>query len=257
MPSDSHYGGPFIIKDKPRKPDSLVSYENKIIENLLNKLPSVSFIYFQLSPNIHSLLVFLWKKYAVSISYTYTIKLENLISDLEWKLKPSARNHIRKCEASGYEFENCTDISLFCDVLATSFNNRNKDLPYNMVFLREVIQTALDNNQGKIFIVKNTEKRNVAGIFCLYDHERVYYYCGTNINDQRQSGALTYCLWEAMIHFKYAGLKTFDFEGSDIKPIEHFFRSFGGELTPIYRVFWCKNIFIRMLAYFQNSNIFG
>ena len=32
------------------------------------------------------------------------------------------------------------------------------------------------------------------------------------------------------------GLKTFDFEGSSIPPIERFFRGFGGQLTPYFSI---------------------
>lgn len=253
----THYNGPFIIYDKDRKPDSHISYENEVIGRLLNQIPEVSFIYFQLFPHIHSHLVFFWRRFSSSFTYTYVIDLSNHIDALSEKHKPSVRNHIRKGKVLGYSFEKTNDIGLFTKIFKTSFNYRNKKLPYDLDVLNHLIRTAMDQNCGQIFLVKSSDGQALSGVFCLHDHERAYFVCGTNIMDQNKAGALIFCVWNTICHYKEQGLKTFDFEGSDIKPIEHFFRSFGGNLTPIYRVFWAKNIFIRLLAYFQNSKLFG
>jgi hypothetical protein len=53
-------------------------------------------------------------------------------------------------------------------------------------------------------------------------------------NKHHGAGALA--LWHAIQHAKSLNLKRFDFEGSMIKPIEKYFRGFGGELAPYFRI---------------------
>ncbi|MBK8349307.1 MAG: GNAT family N-acetyltransferase [Saprospiraceae bacterium] len=128
---------------------------------------------------------------------------------------------------------------------------------YDFEFFKKLLNSL---QRGKLFdliCAVNENEEILAGIIVVYDSETVFYKVGINKKNRNDNGALTFCLWETICHFKEQGLKTFDFEGSDIKTIEHFFRSFGGDLTPVYRVFWSKNLFIRILSYIQNSKIFG
>ncbi|MBK8349308.1 MAG: hypothetical protein IPL08_17475 [Saprospiraceae bacterium] len=87
MAKDTHYGGPFIIFDKDRKPDSHLSYAHDIIERLLDQIPNVSFIYFQLYTSFSSVLPFYWKKYKLGFSYTYQLNLDTSFEDLKDNVK--------------------------------------------------------------------------------------------------------------------------------------------------------------------------
>jgi hypothetical protein len=59
---------------------------------------------------------------------------------------------------------------------------------------------------------------------------------GGNSKDENTSGAGSATLWECIRKAKSLNLKRFDFEGSMNPGIEHYFRGFGGVLTPYYTV---------------------
>ncbi|HMR87669.1 MAG TPA: hypothetical protein PKD51_05925 [Saprospiraceae bacterium] len=257
MNSETHYSGPFIIKDKDRKNDSLVSYENKVIESVLNKLPSVDFVYFQCLPNTNSYLSFLWSNYTINISYTYKLDLILGKDVLLNEMKGSVRTDIKKCIIDGLNVGFCNDAQDFMVFLKESFDNNKKDLPYNLMNLNSIVETSLLNNSSFIRVCKNKNDEIVAAAFVIFDHDVAYYFAGTNNVIKYGSAALSYCLWESIQYAKSIGKKSFDFEGSDIKGIEHYFRNFGGTLVPIYRVFKARNKFMRLLAYIQNPKLFG
>jgi hypothetical protein len=48
----------------------------------------------------------------------------------------------------------------------------------------------------------------------------------------RNSGANAFLLWR-LIHFAREHAKSFDFEGSNLQPVERFFHAFGGRLQPL------------------------
>jgi hypothetical protein len=257
MNSETHYSGPFIIKDKDRKNDSLVSYENKVIESVLNKLPSVDFVYFQCLPNINSYLSFLWSNYTINISYTYKLDLILGKYDLMNEMKGSVRTDIKKCINDGLKVDFCDNVQDFMVFLKESFENNKKELPYNLMNLNRIVERSLLNNSSFIRVCKNKNDEIVAAAFVIFDHEVAYYFAGTNNVTKYGSAALSYCIWESIQYAKSIGKKSFDFEGSDIKGIEHYFRNFGGALVPIFRVFKARNKFMRLLAYIQNPKLFG
>lgn len=252
---DTHYSGPFIIYDKQRKPDSHLSYEHEVIEKLLNQIPNVSFIYFQLYSNLSSILPFYWKKYKLSFSYTYKVNLNNTIDNLIEKVKGSTRTEIKKCKQNGVKIKFDIDTELFFEFVQSQ--KANMSFEYDVDFYKKLLNSKQKGKLFDLICAVNENEEILAGIIVIYDCETVFYKLGISKKNRIDNGALTFCLWESICHYKEQGLNTFDFEGSDIKTIEHFFRSFGGDLTPVYRVFWSKNLFVRILAYLQNSKIFG
>ena len=258
MHADSNYGGPYIVKDTQRKIDSQISHENRIIENLVNKLPDVDFIYFQCLPGLLSHLAFLWKKFTINITYTYRLTLDVDETILFNQLKGSTRTDIKKCQHDALKIEISNDDGIaFIDFLNEAFIKKRKENPYNLKRLSMIIKESGKRNSSFILFCKNGLNEIVAGVFITFDQETAYYYAGTNNNSKYGSASLSFCIWQAILFAKNKGIKTFDFEGSDIKGIEHFFRSFGGDLVPIYRIFKAKNRLGRILAYLQNSILFG
>jgi hypothetical protein len=69
----------------------------------------------------------------------------------------------------------------------------------------------------------------------VWDQERVYYLVGGNDPDLRSTGGSSLVLWDGIRLAGSLGLR-FDFEGSMIKPIEKFFRGFGGPPEPYLHV---------------------
>lgn len=55
-------------------------------------------------------------------------------------------------------------------------------------------------------------------------------------------------------HAKNLGLKYFDFERSMIPQIERYFRGFGGQLTPYYRINKAKLPFEILLKFFKRES---
>src|SRR5690606_13716638 len=94
--------------------------------------------------------------------------------------------------------------------------------------------------------------RQHAGVYIVWDSESAYYIMGGGDPELRNSGATSYCMWEA-IRFSATVSRRFDFEGSMIEPVERFFRAFGAELTPYFQISRSKSLilgtvnFVRML----------
>ncbi len=82
----------------------------------------------------------------------------------------------------------------------------------------------------------NKDNELIACNFCMIDSNKATYLFGGFSSEHKQEGAVALVMWESIKQAKAKGIKIFDFEGSMIPQIEKFFRGFGGNLTPFYRV---------------------
>ena len=112
--------------------------------------------------------------------------------------------------------------------------NAQMDL-YKEELIRNIYSACLKNNSGKLFMAKDPEGRIHAGALIIWDEESAYYLLGGSDPELRNSGATSFCLWEAIKFFKDK-TKKFDFEGSMIQPVEKFVRAFGAKQIEFYKV---------------------
>ena len=99
----------------------------------------------------------------------------------------------------------------------------------------------------RIFFAKNTEGVVQAAIYVVFDTSTAYYLAGGATEAGRSKGAMHGLLAHAIQETAAEGCTIFDFEGSMLKGVEPFFRGFGGELTPYFRVFKYANKFLEHL----------
>ncbi|MBK6498431.1 MAG: GNAT family N-acetyltransferase [Saprospiraceae bacterium] len=255
MSPETSYGGPFIIKSKERKTNSQISFENNILESIIKKVPKVDFVYFQCKPDLLSYLPFLWQKYIINISYTYRIDLRLDIQLIHSQMKGSTRTDIKRCQNEDLITQQSKDVPSFIEFLKSSFTEKSKGIPYKLEQIAKIITETINQECGFILYCKNRENEIVAGIFVMFDKDTAYYYAGTNYVSKFGSAALSFCIWESIKLVKSKGIKYFDFEGSDIRGIEHYFRNFGGDLLPIYRVHKSKKHHDKVVGVFSKQKI--
>jgi hypothetical protein len=70
-----------------------------------------------------------------------------------------------------------------------------------------------------------------AVVYVVWDERAAYYLMGGADPRLRTSGASSLLMWEAIMRARRV-TDVFDFEGSMLRPVERFFRAFGGHQTP-------------------------
>jgi hypothetical protein len=71
--------------------------------------------------------------------------------------------------------------------------------------------------------------------YVVADEHAAFYLIGGGDPELRTSGASSLLMWESILRAR-AVTDVFDFEGSMLRPVERFFRSFGSRQTPYLRV---------------------
>ncbi|MBT8230715.1 MAG: hypothetical protein KJO50_10675 [Bacteroidia bacterium] len=253
MPVLTAYGGIYLNYPEDLKSHSRISYENRIIPKLVSQLPSHSFYYQQYSTDFKNWLPLKWLQYQQSTRYTYKISLDNNIDSLRSSLKGNTRRNIsnaeKECTVSSISFEE------YWFHLVNSYKERGKTNPFNQFALQNLYNSLTPLGKCDLLSISNTQTQEVlGGIFIVKDHLRCYYLSGFYYPKGEPKHSFSALLWHVIAQCK---LKEFDFEGSMIPDIEKFFRSFGGELIPHYKIWKINSLILRLLFSIKKPSFLG
>ncbi len=146
------------------------------------------------------------------------------------------RTDIRKAKKQGIAISAAVDdFDRFHRILGKTFENIQSNPAFDYNLMVKLYEECTKRGCGKIFLAEDTAENVHAGMFLVWDERSAYYLYGGNDAKLRNSGAISYLIWEA-IKFSASLTKSFDFVGSMLEPVERHFRGFGGELVPYYHV---------------------
>ena len=253
MPPMTAYNGIYVLPLDGLSKYSFASHQNKVTEALISRLPKHSLYYQQYHPSFKNWLPLYWKGYKETTRYTYTIDSREGKEVLKKGLRDNLRRSIKNSEKA------CTiveiDIDTFLNEAEQSFAKRNKPMPINKAVLRKLCETFCETGQIKIRACKHADTGNyLSGAVIAMDKNTTYYLSSFFHPEAKPSGTMSHVIWDSI--FSSEG-RLFDFEGSIIKEVEFYFRSFGGELTPHYRIFSVPNPLLRVGLSLFKPNFFA
>jgi lipid II:glycine glycyltransferase (peptidoglycan interpeptide bridge formation enzyme) len=207
--------------------------ENKILSDLINKLPKYSFFRQKFSYRIKNWLSFYWNNFEQTTNYTYHLNLDQDEQEIFDGFRSNIRGDIRKAQKNVIV---SSDLSLkaFYEVNKKTFARQSLSIPYSESFVKDIDMEMAARDQRKIFFAKDSDENIHSAIYIVWDKDTSYYLWGGGDPAYRSSGATSLLLWEAIKFSKERGLKIFDFEGSMIQPVERFVRSFGAMQVPYF-----------------------
>jgi len=138
-----------------------------------------------------------------------------------------ARPSIRKA----YELrDRVTDVERFYRVWAKTFERQGVAAPDRRRLERIDAECAKRDARTILFAYDEVGQVHAVA-YTVRDRRTTYYLMGGGDPHLRTSGAGSLLVWEA-IRRASADSQVFDFEGSMLRPVERFFRAFGGRQTP-------------------------
>ena len=143
-----------------------------------------------------------------------------------------ARNEYRKAEKrNSLHIDANPSLDAFLELNKMVFQRQGLAIPYADELVRRIDKACSDRNCRAIFIARDEKGNPHAGLYLIWDENSAYYLMGGGDPELRNSGATSFCMWEA-IKFASTVTRVFDFEGSMLEPVEKFFRSFGAHHVP-------------------------
>lgn len=233
-PYTPHCGLFFTNPSKNRS--SINSFNKDVIEHIVDYLNSKkpSLLTLAFPTKFNDMQFFNWSGYKVVPNYTYQIDLNQSVEDITKEFDSKNRNVISRVEKEGHSISDSCDKETLYNFLNTALAGAGaKVYPQ---FLKTIICNYSNPDNSFVFVLKNKEGHISSAVMCIYDKHASYYLLAGNNRDHMINGANNLLVQKSIIKAKELGCKVFDFEGSMIKSVEKFFRSFGGQIVPYYTV---------------------
>jgi Acetyltransferase (GNAT) domain len=225
--------GPWITREEGAKYSTSLGDQMELQVELEAKLPPASAFHQNFSSSVINCLPFIWTGYRAEVRYTY--QLEDLSSEQTlWNgLAGNIRREIRKAKRQ-LEVREATDVDRFYQVWAKTFARQGAAAP-DRARLERIDAACAERNARVMLFACDEAERVHAVAYVVWDRHTAYYLMGGGDPQLRTSGASSLLIWEAIRRAREAS-HVFDFEGSMLRPVERFFRAFGGRQTPYLHV---------------------
>jgi hypothetical protein len=239
MPGLTQFLGPAYRVTAKNERDRL-QQETEILEELCNRLPLAGEFTSRWQTGYFNWLPFHWKNYQQRVRYTYQLtdlanpdQLLSLFSD-------KIRREIKK-GGNSFTISEVSDVTRFHELIEKNLTSKNVKAAVDPLLLQRVFQGCIHQHCGKIWAATDEDGHWAAAIFVAWDAETAYYIIGGKDNAYGNSGAMTLLFWNAFQYLKDK-VKRFDFEGSMLKGVENYFRSFGSSQHMFFEITAARSI---------------
>ena len=221
--------GPFLAV-KSQNPVAVLEERRKALECMAAYLdqqrPAICML--PLDRDVSDALPFFWRGYKVIPQYTYLLDLSLPLEQIRKSMSPDRRNDMSKAARDGLVVRPPRDMAEVRDLVLSTFGRQDKFLDRSCL---EDVLFRYANPSNSFAFVACRDDAPIATCFVVHDAKTAYYLLGGYRAEDRHHGAGALAVFEAIRRAQEMGLRTFDFEGSVISPIERFFRGFGGRLA--------------------------
>lgn len=182
--------------------------------------------------NMVDLQAFIWNKFKVIPNYTYRINLLDSLETIKGNFDSKNRNVINKAIKEGVQV---SENSLSREDVFSFFKHNLSATGANIYeeTLQHIMLEFSDRINSFHFVAKKNDAI-VGMVFCIFDKRNCYYLLGGIDKSAGTQGVNNLLVQHSIEKAKAEGCTTFDFEGSMLKGVEKFFRSFGPQLVPYF-----------------------
>lgn len=231
MPSFTPYMGPRLLYSNQLNEYDRLSFENKALKDLIEKLPSFAEIKFKWSRDYTNWLAFYWNKFQQQTSYTYLIQDTSDSNLIFSQFKKSIQRQIRKA-TDVLQIREAKQADGVIQMLKLSLGESSNHLLKEDI-LQKLHSLAHSKNQSCILEAVHPNGNIIGAIYLIWDQQEMLYLYGGYDDQMNDSGAMPLLFWSALQKAHEQKL-SFNFEGSMIPGVERFFRSFGAIQTPVF-----------------------
>jgi hypothetical protein len=208
--------------------------QKKLLGELIDQLPSFDFYRQSFAPALTNWLPFYWAGFDATVRYTYRIEDLTDLDRVKSEFQDHVRRGLRKAEKA-VEVDDDYPLDELLRLNEQTYARQGVPSPDDPELVRRLDAACAARGARRIFGAVDSQGRAHAALFIAWDERTCYALINARDPELQTHGSNTMLYWEA-IRFASQVSRTFDFEGSMLEPIEHYFRGFGGRQTPYFSV---------------------
>jgi hypothetical protein len=206
--------------------------EKKLMGQLIEMLPPFDFFLMCFAPTMTNWLPFRWAGFNATVSYTYRIEDLSDLDRVQHEFQEHVRRGIRKAQRV-VEVHHDFPLEQLLRLDAQTYARRGVSAHPSHQAMRRLDAACAARGARRILGAVDADGRTHAALYVAWDERTLYALMSARDPETQAVGANTLLYWEAIrLASEVSGV--FDFEGSMVEPIEHYFRGFGGRQTPYF-----------------------
>ena len=229
-------------------------FENKIISELIDKLPKFDMFNLYFHYSLTNWLPFYWKNFKQTTRYTYIIEDLKNIESVFSNFSRSKKREIKRAEkvvsiTDNFTLEDCYKTN------ELTFQRQNLKIPFSFKLLKDIDIVCKENNCRKLIFAADKENNIHTTLYYIYDDISVMCLIGGSDPKLRDSSANSLIHFEAM-KFAHKNDLIYNFEGSMMQGVENFFRGFGAIQKPYFSITKINSKALQLLNLFVENSVF-
>lgn len=233
MPKLTQFLGPNLLLPQGDYRETLAK-EMYLLEEILRQLPAHDSYLQRWQYSYQNWLPFYWQGYHQTTRYTYVLQDLAHPDTLLAQFSDKVKREIHKSEKQ-FIVKRCNEVQVFYELLAHNFNSKSMKIPFDAALLHRIYEACTKHHAGDIWLSKNADGTVAGGILVAWDSQSAYYIIGGKNNAFGNAGVMSHLFWTCFNDLSTT-VKRFDFEGSMIKGVENYFRSFGAVQQGFFEV---------------------
>lgn len=169
----------------------------------------------------------------VTIRDNFIIKLTIPYEIIKRSYNKGRKSSIKQAKKYNLTIEDHNGFDKIIELFKQNKGNKLKENLFEYELLAKIMNRAMELNLAKSYAITNDKKELIGGAFFLIDNYRITYLFSA-INDEGRKKQVMSFLINFMIKYYANSNYVLDFEGSMIKKLASFFKSFGAERETYY-----------------------
>lgn len=165
---------------------------------------------------------------SVTLKRTHLLNLNESFETVTRNFSDNTKRNIKKASSENFTLEENNEVKKLIKLFQSTAGKKTELKKKDYEMLGQLIETAMEKNSGKIFLVKNNSSEWQAAMFLLRSKN-----CFINLfNASSESGKKNramFFLMNEILRMNSNSDFTFDFEGSEIPEVARFYKGFGGK----------------------------
>ena len=236
MPHYTHTMGVWFINESTEtKYASRLERRQAICSYFINELSSYRSFLQYFNYRFTDWLPFYWKGYLQTTRYTYILHEIKDAGKIEREMNQQTRRNIKTAKKEKIQVCSGVTTEQLLKIQEQTFQRQQRKNKQSSAILRHLIEITRERGQGEIFGGFDKAGHLHAAAFIVWKGSSAHYIAGGGDPAFRHSGAHSLVMWEA-IQYVSQFTDQFDFDGSMLPGVEHFFRGFGALQTPYFTI---------------------
>jgi hypothetical protein len=198
----------------------------------LGEFDSFRYLAGALAPDLQG---FLWAGFRVGLAYTFRFSSSQTPADITQAMTRTHLQKLTKAKRLNLQAAVSPRIEPLLDLNKMTFQRKDTTPPFDDALVTRLWQQAMQRQRADVYVASSEEGRPIAALFTVHDRRTTYQIISGFDPACSDMPGQNLVLWTAVQDALACG-RDFDFEGSAIRGVETFYRRWGANAVPVWRI---------------------